>query len=102
MLTRQQRWAWRSISCLLVAALLVVLPEAASAQDGDRSSFVGDIAKRVVFDPTTYAPALIAYGATIHDWNTSQPLFRNGFVEHNPRFTLSGRSDDVALGYAAG
>jgi hypothetical protein len=29
-------------------------------------------------------------------------FFRNGFVEHNRRFTVSGRSNDVAVDYASG
>jgi hypothetical protein len=56
----------------------------------------------VVFDPTTYAPALISYDATMRDWNTSQPFFRNGYVEHNARFTISGRPNDTAVGYTVG
>ena len=56
----------------------------------------------MVFDPTTYAPAIIAYDATMRDWKTSQPFFRNGFMEHNSRFTISGRANDVPVSYAEG
>jgi hypothetical protein len=38
----------------------------------------------------------------MRDWNTSQPFFRNGFVEQNARFTRSGRSGDIAVSYQAG
>jgi hypothetical protein len=38
----------------------------------------------------------------MRDWNTSQPFFRNGFVEQNARFTRSGRSGDIAISYEAG
>jgi len=55
-----------------------------------------------VLDPTTYAPAAIAYDATMRDWNTSQPFFKNGFIEHNSRFTISGRSNDLPVPYAEG
>jgi hypothetical protein len=56
----------------------------------------------VILDPTTYAPTIVAWEATRLDWRSSQIFFQNGFFEHNPRFTVSGRSDDVAIGYAAG
>jgi hypothetical protein len=73
------------------------------AQEEERSSSaVADVVKGVVFDPTTWAPAVISYDATMRDWRTSQPFFRNGFVEHNPRFTVSGRPDDRAISYEAG
>ena len=45
---------------------------------------------------------MIAYDATMRDWKTSQPFFRNGFMEHNSRFTVSGRANDVPLSYGAG
>jgi len=71
-----------------------------SAQE--QPSILGDTIKKVVFDPTTYAPAIIAYDATMRDWNTSQPFFRNGFVEHNERFTLTGRPNDMPVSYEVG
>ena len=77
-----------------------------SAQDKQnnigRSSAFADIVKGVVFDPTTYAPALISYDVTMRDWNTSQPFFRNGYVESNSRFTLSGVPETRPVGYAVG
>ena len=45
---------------------------------------------------------LIGYHATMKDWNTSQPFFQNGFVEHNARFTVTGRPNDVAVSYTVG
>ena len=36
------------------------------------------------------------------DWNSSQPLFRAGYVEQNHLFTVSGRSNDTPIGYGAG
>jgi hypothetical protein len=50
-------------------------------------SLVGDVITSVLFDPTTYVPAAIAY-ASLRDWNTSQPQFRNVFLELN-RFTVT-------------
>lgn len=88
---------------IIWAAVVFSLPLNASAQENkDQSSFVSSVTKSVLFDPTTYAPAAIAYGATLQDWNSSQPLFNHGFYEHNARFTISGRPDDVPMGYADG
>ena len=74
----------------------------AFAQDEKPSSPFTDVVKGVFLDPTTYAPALIGYHSTMKDWNTSQPLFQNGFVEHNSRFTVTGRADDTPVSYTVG
>lgn len=58
--------------------------------------------RQVIFDPTTYAPAIISYEATKLDWDTSQVFFRNGYVEGNPRFTVSGNPNDTPLSYGRG
>jgi hypothetical protein len=58
--------------------------------------------KGVAFDPTTYAPVVIAYYATVRDWNTSQPLFEHGMYEMNPRFTVSGLPNDKPISHADG
>ena len=78
------------------------MPSAALAQDEQRSSFAASVFKGVIFDPTTYAPAVIAYDATMRDWNTSQPLFRYGYVEMNQRFTVSGMPRDIPVSYEDG
>lgn len=64
--------------------------------------FVLTLARSVALDPTTYAPAVVSYDATIKDWNTSQPFFNHGYREHNPRFTVSGSPDDVPVSHAEG
>jgi hypothetical protein len=102
MLSQQQRWAHWVTSFVLLLVVSFLLPSYVSAQDSEQPSPVADVVKRVALDPTTYAPAMIAYGATIRDWNSSQPFFQNGFVEHNARFTLTGRPDDVAVSYEVG
>jgi len=84
----------------LALATLAAAP--VSAQDEDRPSFVPDVVRKVVLDPTTYAPAIVAWSATRLDWQTSQIFFQNGMYEHNARFTVTGRADDVAIGYGAG
>jgi hypothetical protein len=93
----------------LVAAMLLVSTTAAFAQDQsaaaderERSSVLLDTVKDVALDPTTYAPALFYYSTTRLDWNSSQVFFHNGILEHNERFTVSGRPDDVAISYGAG
>jgi hypothetical protein len=103
MLTRQH-FSLRYLATYVIVAGLILLSNAqfVHAQEEDRSSAFTDIVKGVVFDPTTYAPALIGYHSTMKDWNTSQPFFRNGFVEHNARFTVTGRPNDTAVGYEVG
>jgi hypothetical protein len=58
--------------------------------------------RQIFFDPTTYAPAVISYEATKLDWDTSQVFFRNGYVEGNPRYTMSGLPNDTPLPYGRG
>jgi len=103
MVTRQQYWL-RGLATSAIITILLVTSTArlASAQEVDQPSAVADIVKGVVFDPTTYAPALISFDATMRDWNTSQPFFRNGYVERNARFTVSGLPNDTAVSYAVG
>src|ERR1700730_15771631 len=99
MLTRQH-FSLRLVATFVVILMLVLTSaQGAFAQDEKKSSALADVVKGVFFDPTTYAPAVIGYDATMRDWNTSQPFFKNGFVEHNARFTVTGRSDDTAMNY---
>jgi len=89
---------FRVVGC----ALSLLLASGAAAQDREQPNLVADVVKGVLLDPTTYAPAVITWEATRLDWNSSQVFFRNGYTEHNPNFTLSGRGDDVAMGYSQG
>lgn len=57
---------------------------------------------RVVKDPTTYALPPIVYTAHRLDWDSSQKLFAHGYLEANPKFTLTGRVDDVPISHEAG
>jgi hypothetical protein len=100
-------WQPRSRSGVMVmvvvlAGMLGVATPNAIAQEQGHPSFVGSMIKQVVLDPTTYAPSVIAYDATMRDWNTSQPFFSHGFMEHNSRFTISGRANDIPVPYAEG
>jgi hypothetical protein len=99
----RQHFSLRLVTAL-VTVVTIVLTDAklAFAQDETPSSAFAAIVKGVIVDPTTYAPALFGYDATMKDWNTSQPFFQSGFVEHNARFTVTGRPDDTAVSYTAG
>jgi hypothetical protein len=63
---------------------------------------VADLFVRVLKDPTTYALPPIVYTAHRLDWDSSQKLFAHGYLEANPKFTLTGRVDDVPISHAAG
>jgi hypothetical protein len=87
---------------LMVVALTLILASLpVSAQDQDRVSFVPEVVKKVFLDPTTYAPAAVAWKAKRLDWRSSQ-ILRNGWFDHNPGLTVSGRGDDTAIARAMG
>jgi len=87
----------------LFLTFIVLAPTVSSAQEeGSSSNIFWDVTKSVVLDPTTYAPATLVYTSMKMDWNSSQPMFRNGWVEQNYRFTLSGRPNEQPVGYAEG
>ena len=92
--------AWRST--VAAVAMLGILPVSASAQAEERRPFAWDVARAVLIDPTTYAPALISHEAIRRDWKTSQVLFAKGWLEKNPRFTISGKANDVPVSYDEG
>src|SRR5215510_14293311 len=83
-------------------ALLLGSAVVAVAQDRAERPFTIDVLTRVVLDPTTYAPAALAYDSTMRDWRSSQTFFQHGFFESNARFTVSGLPNDVAVSYGAG
>jgi len=102
MLSQQQSVARIRWTMMLVPALLLASATTTLAQEVDNGLSLGAISKRVAIDPTTYAPAIIAYKATRMDWDTSQPFFNRGANEMNARFTISGLSNDVPISYEAG
>ena len=87
---------------LFVLGAVVFSPNVATAQETGRSNVALDLTKAVLFDPTTYAPAALSYTSQRMDWKSSQVLFNAGWVEHNSRFTVSGRPDDTPISFAAG
>jgi hypothetical protein len=89
-------------SCGLLLSLFILTPALLSAQDRAGGNVVFDIAKAVVFDPTTYAPGALSYTSQRMDWKTSQALFQQGWLEHNYRFTVTGKPDDTPIGFEAG
>lgn len=92
----------RAMTRWVLLTIVVLMPAAASAQGDTDTNLFWDVTKAVVLDPTTYAPATLSYTSMKLDWNTSQPLFRNGWVEQNRRFTLSGRPNDRPLSFEDG
>lgn len=86
----------------LLLSFLLVTPSIALAQSDAESSLAWDVAKSVLMDPTTYAPATLSYTAQRMDWKSSQPLFRNGWNERNELFTMSGRPNDRPISYEDG
>jgi hypothetical protein len=84
------------LSCVLLT------PSIASAQSESRPSFLWDVTKSVLIDPTTYVPATMSYTSMKMDWTSSQPLFRAGWVERNHLFTQTGRANDTPVSYADG
>ena len=92
----------RVMKRLVLLSLIILTPAIASAQSDADSNIVWDVTKAVLFDPTTYASATLSYTSMKMDWDSSQTLFRNGWVEQNHRFTLSGRPNDLPVSYAEG
>jgi hypothetical protein len=85
----------------LVGGLGLACASPASAQEPSDAG-IGGLIRGVVLDPTTYAPAVIAYDATMRDWDSSQVFFEHGYRERNARFTLSGRPNDLPVSYEVG
>jgi hypothetical protein len=102
MLIRLKQWARGSTASALFAAIVVVLAAPIVSAQEQPQSFLADTFKKAILDPTTYAPAAIAYDATMRDWSSSQPFFRNGYRERNERYTISGRPNDIPMSYADG
>ena len=92
----------RAMTRWFLLTIMILTPAVASAQADTDSNLFWDVTKAVVLDPTTYAPATLSYTSMKQDWNSSQPLFRNGWVEQNQRFTLSGRPNDVPVSFVDG
>jgi hypothetical protein len=92
----------RAINRWALLTIVMLTPTIASAQNDTGSSVFWDVTKSVVFDPTTFAPAAFSYTSMKMDWDSSQVLFRNGWVEQNYRFTLTGRANDRPISYADG
>jgi len=92
----------RAMRLYVLLSVMLVVPAIASAQAENDTNVVWDVTKAVIFDPTTYAPATLSYTSMKMDWDSSQTLFRHGWVEQNHRFTISGRPNDWPVSYAEG
>lgn len=91
----------RLAAAAAAVAVLLVAPPSIRAQEG-APAIVLDVARKVLIDPTTYAPAVISFEAMSQDWKTSQVLFDHGWLEANQRFTISGRPNDLPVTYDTG
>jgi hypothetical protein len=93
-------------TCSVAAAFTLLVASGAAAQDQSGTiggaSVLWEAAQRVALDPTTYAPTAIVYTSQRLDWASSQPLFRAGYVEANPRYTTSGLPFDLPVSYVEG
>ena len=92
----------RAMKRLALITMMMLTPAIAAAQSETDSNVFWDVTKAVVFDPTTYAPATLSYTSMKLDWQSSQTLFRHGWLEQNHRFTVSGRPNDVPVSFADG
>jgi hypothetical protein len=86
----------------LALVSLMLLPASPALAQAASQTAVGSVLRAAVSDPTTYAPAIVAWSATRGDWNSSQFFFQHGFVEDNARFTVSGQSGGAPIGFGAG
>jgi hypothetical protein len=90
------------VALTLLFWVFLCVPAALYAQQQEERGFVSDVTRRVMLDPTTYAPAIIFFPSQYYDWETSQPFFRNGYMERNSEFTQSGLPNDLPISFAAG
>lgn len=106
MLTRTPRDPAQKAAVVLCFAVGIALGVAADARAQAPAEsdppLLQEIARRVACDPTTYAPTVVVYTARQLDWSSSQPLFAHGYLEANPRYTISGLADDLPVSYATG
>jgi hypothetical protein len=84
-----------------IASPVTAESESATAT-AESESATWSIVRQVVFDPTTYAPAITSFAAERVDWKSSQVFFQHGYLEQNPQFTVSGLPNDAPLDYDAG
>ncbi len=94
-----------SIRFVLPSALLAVIILASAgpaAAQTEQPSRVAAVLRSVVRDPVVYVPAAAKYTSLRLDWGSSQVFFVHGFLEKNARYTISGRSNDIALSREAG
>jgi hypothetical protein len=91
------------VAAILCLSAIFAAPSIVCAQEEQsQGAIVWSVAKSVLFDPTTYAPAVLSYKSQRMDWATSQVFFSQGWNEANPQFTRSGRPNDVPVSYAEG
>lgn len=99
-MAKPHRLCARFVLAFTTAAAILAAP-LVGAQDlapaDAEPSFAGQIVKRTLLDPTSYAPATLLYISSRLDWSSSQPFFENGSLENNERYTISGLPFDLPL-----
>ncbi len=90
------------VLCLVAAVAVAADARAQEPAAEAQPALFAEIARRVALDPTTYAPTVVVYTARQLDWSSSQLLFKAGYIEANPGYTISGRPIDTPVSYAAG
>ena len=82
---------------------LALIPEAAAGQAREASRAVAwGIARNVLLEPTTYASGVISSRSDPLGLEEVAGALAHGWVEANPRFTISGRPNDNPVSYVAG
>jgi hypothetical protein len=90
---------------LFVTGLALASATGAGSQESPYDldgALVQEVAKRVAVDPTTYAPTVVVHTARQLDWWSSQPMFKVGYLEMNPRYTTTGLPVGPPVSYAVG
>jgi hypothetical protein len=101
-----RRRIWRRFALPVTAAAILCASRPCVAQGQPQAdagpSYPGQIAKRTLLDPTSYAPATLLYISSRLDWSSSQQFFQNGSLENNARYTVSGLPVGVPISDVAG
>lgn len=87
------------IAVLLAASLSAVAAPARAQSFGEQAR---SVAREVLTDPTTYAPAVACEIGKSLDWVSSQRFFAAGYVEDNPYYTVSGFPHDRPVSRGTG
>ena len=86
----------------VVAAALLLVTMAAPGRAQSLGEHARSIARDVLTDPTTYAPAVASEIGKTLDWSSSQRFFAAGYLEANPYYTITGLPHDRPVSASTG